>query len=344
MKGSSRTRGTVSSRKRSELSADVLATGVVAGDRALLARAITLIESTRADHQQVAQDLLQRLLPKTGNAIRVGITGVPGVGKSTAIDQLGMNLIAAGHKVAVLAIDPTSKRTGGAILGDKTRMARLSQSRQAFIRPSPTSGTLGGVARRTRETMSLVEAAGFDIVIVETVGVGQSETTVADMVDFFLVLLLAGAGDELQGIKRGVIELADMIAVTKSDGDNVERAGRAAAELRGALNILTPRDQDWTPSVLTISAQEDRGLDNLWDKVLEHRRIKIASGELEMRRSQQRVTWMRDMLTDRLTSLLRTNTAVAENMRALEAKVAAGSLAPTRAVSEALALIGLDSP
>ena len=344
MKGSSRTRGTVSSRKRSELSADVLAAGVAGGDRALLARAITLIESTRADHQQVAQDLLQRLLPKTGNAIRVGITGVPGVGKSTAIDQLGMNLIAAGHKIAVLAIDPTSKRTGGAILGDKTRMARLSQSRQAFIRPSPTSGTLGGVARRTRETMSLVEAAGFDIVIVETVGVGQSETTVADMVDFFLVLLLAGAGDELQGIKRGVIELADMIAVTKSDGDNIERAGRAAAELCGALNILTPRDQDWTPSVLTISAQEDRGLDNLWDKVLEHRRIKIASGELEMRRSQQRVTWMRDMLTDRLTSLLRTNTAVAENMRALEAKVAAGSLAPTRAVSEALALIGLDSP
>ena len=344
MKGSSRTRGTVSSRKRSELPADVLAAGVAGGDRALLARAITLIESTRADHQQVAQDLLQRLLPKTGNAIRVGITGVPGVGKSTAIDQLGMNLIAAGHKIAVLAIDPTSKRTGGAILGDKTRMARLSQSRQAFIRPSPTSGTLGGVARRTRETMSLVEAAGFDIVIVETVGVGQSETTVADMVDFFLVLLLAGAGDELQGIKRGVIELADMIAVTKSDGDNIERAGRAAAELRGALNILTPRDQDWTPSVLTISAQENRGLDNLWDKVLEHRRIKIASGELEMRRSQQRVTWMRDMLTDRLTSLLRTNTAVAENMRALEAKVAAGSLAPTRAVSEALALIGLDSP
>jgi LAO/AO transport system kinase len=336
--------GTASSQKRSGLPADVLAAGVVAGDRALLARAITLIESTREDHQQVAQDLLQRLLPKTGKAIRVGITGVPGVGKSTAIDQLGMNLIAAGHKVAVLAIDPTSKRTGGAILGDKTRMARLSQSRQAFIRPSPTSGTLGGVARRTRETISLVEAAGFDIVIVETVGVGQSETTVADMVDFFLVLLLAGAGDELQGIKRGVIELADMIAVTKSDGDNIERAGRAAAELRGALNILTPRDQDWTPSVLTISAQEDRGLDNLWDKVLEHRRIKIASGELEMRRSQQRVTWMRDMLTDRLTSLLRTNTAVAENMRALEAKVAAGSLAPTRAVSEALALIGLDSP
>ena len=262
--------GTASSQKRSGLPVHPQAAGVVAGDRALLARAITLIESTREDHQQVAQDLLQRLLPKTGKAIRVGITGVPGVGKSTAIDQLGMNLIAAGHKVAVLAIDPTSKRTGGAILGDKTRMARLSQSRQAFIRPSPTSGTLGGVARRTRETMSLVEAAGFDIVIVETVGVGQSETTVADMVDFFLVLLLAGAGDELQGIKRGVIELADMIAVTKSDGDNIERAGRAAAELRGALNILTPRDQDWTPSVLTISAQEDRGLDNLWDLSLIH--------------------------------------------------------------------------
>jgi LAO/AO transport system kinase len=335
--------GTASSQKRPGLPVDTLAAGVAAGDRALLARAITLIESTRADHKQIAQDLLQRVLPKTGNAIRVGITGVPGVGKSTAIDQLGMNLIAAGHKVAVLAIDPTSKRTGGAILGDKTRMARLAQSRSAFIRPSPTSGTLGGVARRTRETMSLVEAAGFDIVIVETVGVGQSETTVADMVDFFLVLLLAGAGDELQGIKRGVIELADMIVVTKSDGDNIERASRAAAELRGALNILTPREQNWAPPVLTISALEDRGLDGMWEKILEHRRIKIASGEFEMRRSQQRVTWMRDMLSERLTGLLRSNAVVAEKVGALEVKVAAGSLAPTLAVSEALALIGLDA-
>jgi LAO/AO transport system kinase len=333
--------GPASSKKRFELSAEVLADGVSAGDRALLARAITLIESTRADHQEVAQELLQRLLSKTGKAIRIGITGVPGVGKSTAIDQLGVNLIAAGHKVAVLAIDPTSKRTGGAILGDKTRMARLAQSRSAFIRPSPTSGTLGGVARRTRETMLLVEAAGFDVVIVETVGVGQSETTVADMVDFFLVLLLAGAGDELQGIKRGIIELADMIAITKSDGDNIDRASRAAAELRGALNILTPREQDWAPPVLTISAQDNRGLDVMWEKVLQHRRIKMASSELEARRSRQRVTWMRDMLTDRLTSLLRTNGAVAEKVRALEAKVADGSLAPTVAVSEALALIGL---
>ena len=330
--------------KRAALSVDELAQGVVAADRAMLARAITLIESTRSDHQSAAQELLQRLLPKTGHAIRLGITGVPGVGKSTAIDQLGVNLIERGQTVAVLAIDPTSKRTGGAILGDKTRMTRLAQSRSAFIRPSPTSGTLGGVARRTRETMSLVEAAGFDIVIVETVGVGQSETAVADMVDFFLVLLLAGAGDELQGIKRGVIELADMIAVTKSDGDNIARAGRAAAELRGALNILTPQADDWTPPALTVSAQENRGLDEMWGKVLEHRRLKTASGELEARRRRQRVTWMHDMLSDRLAGLLRGDEAIAGKVRELEQRVAAGSLAPTLAVSEALALIGLDGP
>lgn len=330
--------------KRSELSVAELAAGVLSGNRAVLARAITLIESRRRDHQDIGQELLQRLLPRTDGAIRLGITGVPGVGKSTAIDQLGMNLIAAGHKVAVLAIDPTSRRTGGAILGDKTRMTRLAQSRSAFIRPSPTSGTLGGVARRTRETMSLLEAAGFDVVIVETVGVGQSETAVADMVDFFLVLLLAGAGDELQGIKRGVIELADMIAVTKSDGDNVERAGRAAAELRGALNILTPRSAEWTPPVLVVSAQENRGLDAMWGKILEHRRLKAASGELQAQRRRQRVTWMRDMLADRLTDLLHTQVEVAERVRKLEADVASGSLAPTLAVSEVLALVRIGVP
>lgn len=348
MKGPSRTRDKAPqappTAKRSELPVAKLAAGVRSGNRAVLARAITLIESKRPDHQEIGQELLQQLLPQTDDAIRLGITGVPGVGKSTAIDQLGMNLIAEGHKVAVLAIDPTSRRTGGAILGDKTRMARLAQNRNAFIRPSPTSGTLGGVARRTRETMSLVEAAGFNIIIVETVGVGQSETAVADMVDFFLVLLLAGAGDELQGIKRGVIELADMIAITKSDGDNVERAHRAAAELRGALNIVTPQADDWHAPVLTVSARENHGLDELWTKVLEHRRIKSASGELEARRQRQRVTWMRDMLTNRLTDMLHANAAVADKVRELETRVAAGRLAPTLAVSEIIDLIGPGIP
>ena len=316
--------------------------GVLGGNRAMLARAITLVESGRADHRALAEELLQRLLPKTGSAIRVGITGVPGVGKSTAIDQLGMNLIAQGHKVAVLAIDPTSRRTGGAILGDKTRMERLSQRSEAFIRPSPTSGTLGGVARRTRETMAVAEAAGFDVIIVETVGVGQSETAVADMVDVFLVLLLAGAGDELQGIKRGVLELADMMAVTKADGDNVPRATQAAADLKSALGILTPGSRNWMPPVLTVSARDNRGLDEIWAKIIEHRDVMTASGEFESRRQGQRVTWMRDMLADRLSGLLHSDPTVAARVRELEQQVAAGRLAPPLAVAEVMRLIGLD--
>jgi LAO/AO transport system kinase len=322
---------------------DDFASGVLGGDRAMLARAITLVESGRADHRVLAEELLQRVLPKTGTAIRVGITGVPGVGKSTSIDQLGMNLIAKGHRVAVLAIDPTSRRTGGAILGDKTRMERLSQQRAAFIRPSPTAGTLGGVARRTRETMALVEAAGFDVVIVETVGVGQSETAVSDMVDFFLVLLLAGAGDELQGIKRGVLELADMMVVTKADGDNVARATAAAADLKSALGILTPASQNWMPPVMTVSAKDNRGLDEMWDKVVEHRRVMTASGEFEARRQAQRVTWMRDMLTDRFAGLLRSDPAVAARVRELEHDVGAGRLTPPLAVAEVMRLVGLGS-
>ncbi|MEZ5853728.1 MAG: methylmalonyl Co-A mutase-associated GTPase MeaB [Hyphomicrobiaceae bacterium] len=313
-----------------------LAAGVRAGNRAMLARAITLVESGRAGDQDRARALLQALLPASNNAQRIGITGVPGVGKSTTIDQLGMTLIAAGHKVAVLAVDPTSKRSGGSILGDKTRMQRLSQSPSAFIRPSPTSGTLGGVARRTRETMTLVEAAGFDVVIVETVGVGQSETTVAEMVDFFLVLLLAGGGDDLQGIKKGVIELADMIAINKADGDNVERATRAAAEYRGALNILTPASPNWLPPVLTISGQENTGLDELWRQIEEHKRIMTASGEREARRSRQAVSWMHDMLADRLMDLVRRDPHLSRRMPELEADVAAGRLTPGNAVAEIL--------
>ncbi|MGQ0673690.1 MAG: methylmalonyl Co-A mutase-associated GTPase MeaB [Hyphomicrobium sp.] len=320
---------------------ETYAAGVRAGDRSMLGRAITLVESSKPEHGRLATALLQELLPATGGAIRLGITGVPGVGKSTTIDQLGINLVEAGHKVAVLAVDPTSKRTGGSILGDKTRMSRLALSDRAFIRPSPTSGTLGGVTRKTRETMALVEAAGFDVIIVETVGVGQSEVAVADMVDFFLVLLLAGGGDDLQGIKKGIIELADMIAINKADGDNVTRAERAAGEYRGALQIFTPRDAEWMPPVLTISGQSNKGLDTLWNKIVEHRQRLTASGTFAERRQRQAVAWMRDMLEDRLLASLRANARVAERLPTIEAGVRDGRLLPTLAVDEIMALVGL---
>ncbi len=315
--------------------------GVRSGDRAMLARAITLVESSKPEHATHAQSLLQALLPATGRALRLGVTGVPGVGKSTTIDQLGMNLIAAGHRVAVLAVDPTSKRTGGSILGDKTRMSQLAQEPNAFIRPSPTSGTLGGVTRKTRETMALVEAAGFDVVVVETVGVGQSEIAVADMVDFFLVLLLAGGGDDLQGIKKGIIEIADMIAINKADGDNVTRAERAAAEYRAALQILTPRSATWSPPVLVMSGRENVGLDALWAKILEHRDKTKASGEFDLRRQRQAVEWMRDMLSDRVMARLKSHPRVSERLPTIEAEVRAGRLLPTLAVDELLDLAGM---
>jgi LAO/AO transport system kinase len=318
-----------------------LVAGIRAGDRADLARAITLVESTRAADRPLAQDLLQALLPDAGRAHRIGLTGVPGVGKSTAIDQLGMNLVEAGHRVAVLAVDPTSKRSGGSILGDKTRMGRLAQSPAAFIRPSPTSGTLGGVARKTRETMVLVEAAGFDVVIVETVGVGQSETAVAEMVDVFVVLLLAGGGDDLQGLKKGIIELADVIAINKADGDNVARAGRAAAEYMGALSILTPASPSWTTPVLTISGRDNRGLDTLWQAIRCHRERLTASGEFEARRETQAVQWLHAMLNERLLELVTGNAAVAAGLAAAEAEVRARTLLAPRAVDRVLALAGL---
>src|SRR6187455_3482352 len=241
-------------------SADLIR-GVRSGDRAMLARAITLIESKRADHRRTAHQLVQELLPLTGKGVRLGITGAPGAGKSTFVEALGTRLTAQGHKVAVLAVDPSSTRTGGSILGDKTRMARLASDPNAFVRPSPSSGTLGGVAAKTRETMLVCEAAGYDVVLVETVGIGQSETAVSDMTDFFLALMLPGAGDELQGIKKGLVELADMIAVNKADGDNIKRANLAAAEYRGALHILSPRSEHWHPPVLTYSALTGTGMD-----------------------------------------------------------------------------------
>lgn len=320
---------------------DAYVSGILAGDRAMLARAITLVESTKHEHSLLAQKLLQELLPATGKALRIGITGVPGVGKSTTIDQLGMNLIAAGHRVAVLAVDPTSRRTGGSILGDKTRMSRLAQERNAFIRPSPTSGTLGGVTRKTRETLALAEAAGFDVIIVETVGVGQSEIAVADMVDFFLVLLLPGGGDDLQGIKKGIIEIADMIAINKADGDNVPRAKSAANEYRAALQILTPHTATWSPPVLTISGRENQGLEALWEKIIEHREKMTASGEFTQRRQRQAVAWMQDMLNDRLMASLKANAKVAERLPVIEAEVRAGRLLPTLAVDEIVGLLGI---
>src|SRR5437868_3244359 len=245
-----------------------LARKLRAGDRATLARAITLVESKRADHQQAAHRLVQELLSDTGKAVRVGITGSPGVGKSTMIDSFGSYLTQKSHKVAVLAVDPSSTRTGGSILGDKTRMAWLAADPNAFIRPSPAAGTLGGVAAKTRETMLICEAAGFEVILVETVGIGQSETAVSDMTDFFLVLMLPGGGDELQGIKKGVVEIADMIAVNKADGDNMKRAKAAAGEYRAALHILTPRSSTWAPPVVTYSALTGDGIAGLWDQVL----------------------------------------------------------------------------
>jgi LAO/AO transport system kinase len=324
---------------RQRMTLEQYANGVLAGDRAMLARAITLIESAKGEHAHLAQALLQRLLPHAGGAHRIGITGVPGVGKSTMIDQLGINLVEEGHRIAVLAVDPTSTRSGGSILGDKTRMARLAQSRHAFIRPSPTSGTLGGVARKTREVMTLVEAAGYDVVIVETVGVGQSEVAVAGMVDFFLVLLLAGGGDDLQGIKRGIMEIADMIAVTKADGDNVTRAKRAASVYQGALSILAPASPDWTAPVLTISAGENRGLDVLWAKVSEHRERMTESGAFEARRGAQAVAWMHDLLQERLLVSLETDRIVARRRSELESEVRAGRRTPVLAVDELVALM-----
>jgi LAO/AO transport system kinase len=311
-----------------------LARKISGGDRAMLARAITLIESKRADHRNKAHQLVQEVLPSTGSAIRVGITGAPGVGKSLTIDSLGTYLTGKGHKVAVLAVDPSSARTGGSILGDKTRMARLAIDDRAFVRPSPSSGTLGGVAAKTRETMLLCEAAGFDVVLVETVGIGQSETTVADMTDFFLALMLPGAGDELQGIKKGLVELADMIAVNKADGDNIKRASAAAAEYRAALHILSPRSASWTPPVLTYSALIGNGIAELWGQVVSHRERMTASGEHAARRRDQQVKWMWSMLEQRMFARLRSDAAVRARLPQIEAAVAEGKLAATLAVEQ----------
>jgi LAO/AO transport system kinase len=327
--------------RRSTPDVAALMRGIRAGQRAVIARAITLIESSRTDDQKAARRLVQDLLPTTGKAIRVGVTGAPGVGKSTTIDALGSMLTAQGHCVAVLAVDPSSARSGGSILADKTRMARLACDTNAFVRPSPASGTLGGVAAKTRESMLILEAAGYGVVLVETIGTGQSETMVADMTDFFLLLMLPGAGDELQGLKKGIVELADMIAVNKADGDNLGRAKAAAAEYRAALHILTPRSPTWLPPVTTYSALTGDGLAGLWESVLEHRDRMIASGELEARRRKQQVKWMRAMLQERVLAHLKSNPALRAKLPRIEAAVAEGRMTPAMAVDEIAAALGL---
>ncbi|MGE0846431.1 MAG: methylmalonyl Co-A mutase-associated GTPase MeaB [Flavobacteriaceae bacterium] len=314
---------------------------IAAGDRTVLARAITLVESRKAEHRALAAELIGMLMGETGGAVRIGISGPPGVGKSTLIDAFGSMLTEKGHKVAVLAVDPSSALTGGSILGDKTRMARLAVSDNAFIRPSPSAGTLGGVAGRTRETMLLCEAAGFDVVIVETVGTGQSETAVADMVDCFLVLLLPGGGDELQGIKKGIIELADILAINKAEGENAARARNTANEYRAALHILTPRDAAWSPPVLMVSGLHGEGLDKLWETIGEHRARAGESGALERRRRDQQVKWMWTMLDDRLHARLTADPAMRARLRALEAEVREGGRDASSAVEEIAGLLGL---
>ena len=314
---------------------------VASGDRAALARAITLVESKRPDDRGPARALLDALMPRTGRAIRVGITGVPGVGKSTLIDALGARLIAEGHRVAVLAVDPSSGRTGGSILGDKTRMARLASDPAAFVRPSPSSGTLGGVAARTREAMLLCEAAGFDVVLVETVGVGQSETAVAELTDTFLVLALPGAGDELQGIKKGVIELADMIAVNKADGPGAGRAAAAAGEYRAALHILVPPGALWTPPVLLVSGLAESGLDDMWAQVVAHRRRLQEAGEFAAKRRRQDSKWMWALVEDRMRERIATDPRLRERLPTIEAAVAAATLSPAAGADEIAALLGL---
>jgi LAO/AO transport system kinase len=316
-----------------------LAREIRAGERNVLSRAITLIESKRSDHRHTAAALTQALLDATGKAVRVGITGAPGVGKSTMIDALGTLLTGQGRKVAVLAVDPSSRRTGGSILADKTRMARLANDANAFIRPSPASGTLGGVAAKTRETMLLCEAAGDNVILVETVGVGQSEIAVADMTDFFLVLALPGAGDELQALKKGVVELADMIVVNKADGDNLPRARIAAAEYGAALHILSPRSPNWSPPVITCSALKSEGVEALWSHVLDHRQRLTASGELAARRGEQQVKWMWTMLEERLFAPLRSDRTLKAALPRIEAEVAAGRLAPATAAEEIAAML-----
>jgi LAO/AO transport system kinase len=309
-----------------DLSVDEIIGGVRSGDRVVLSRAITLIESTKDADRSRAQEVIQACLADAGDSIRVGVTGVPGVGKSSFIETLGLQLADDGHRIAVLAIDPSSERTRGSILGDKTRMGGLSQHENVYIRPSPTGGSLGGVARKTRETILLCEAAGYDTIFVETVGVGQSEITVHSMVDVFLLLGIAGAGDELQGIKRGVVEMADLIAINKADGDNVKAANRAKRQYENALHLFPPTESGWTPPVLTCSAETGAGVGDVWDAVTTYRDETQASGFFAKQRRRQARFWMRQTIEQRLKDDFFSDPSVQQRLDATEREVLDGTL------------------
>jgi LAO/AO transport system kinase len=316
--------------------------GVREGNRLVLAKAITLIESSLPAHQEAARTIVDALLPRTGEAVRLGLTGVPGVGKSTFIESFGMGLLEKGHKVAVLAIDPSSSRSGGSVMADKTRMEKLSVQADAFIRPSPSGRTLGGVARKTRESLLLCEAAGFDVVIVETVGVGQSETAVASMTDFFLVLMLAGAGDELQGIKKGVLEMADAIAINKADADNIEKAEKARKQYEMALHLVLPASPFWTPPVLTCSAKEKTGLTDIWETVIRHRDLLVQKGELKQKRRRQALEWMWTLLEEGLKERFHGHPEVKAQLPRVAHEVEKEIITPTKGATRLLSL--LDNP
>jgi LAO/AO transport system kinase len=331
-------KGTGAAAQTETLDLSAMAEGVLAGDRRVLARAITLAESTRSDHRAQAQDLLDRVLPRTGQSVRIGISGAPGVGKSTFTETFGTYLTGIGKRVAVLAVDPSSKRSGGSILGDKTRMEELARDPNAFIRPSPAGATLGGVARRTREAMLLVEAAGFDVVLVETVGVGQSETAVADMVDLFMLLLAPGGGDELQGIKRGITELADLVVVNKADGNLKEAARQAVAEYTAAFHMLRPRSVNWVPKVLQVSSVLNEGMVEVWQGIKAYTAALGGAGEIEVRRADQARAWMWSEIGETLMSAFRASKKVKKSLATMEKQVAAGKITPTAAVRELMAL------
>ena len=310
--------------------------GVLQGNRRILAKTITLVESSLPDHRALAAEVIKGVISRSGHSVRLGITGVPGVGKSTFIENLGLNLVTHGHKLAVLAVDPSSKRSGGSILGDKTRMEKLAAHENAFIRPSPSGATLGGVASKTRETMLICEAAGYDVVMVETVGVGQSEITVATMVDFFLVLMIAGAGDELQGIKKGVLEVADAIAINKADGDNAARAEKARHLFEVAMHFLSPVSPSWIPPVLKCSSVIENGTENVWETILEHRKKMKQTGEFDEKRRRQALEWMWTLVDEGLKLRFRGNKVVAGKIPEIAAKVERELISPTAAAEELL--------
>ncbi len=331
-------------RRRSRLTTGDYIAGVLEGDRSILARAVTLIESTNDAHRDQAREVLNELLPHTGGASRIGITGVPGVGKSTFIESFGLNLTAEGHRLAVLAVDPTSERTGGSILGDKTRMQHLSVNERAFIRPSPSSGMLGGVNQVTRETMLLCEAAGCDVIIIETVGVGQSETAVASMVDFFLVLMLPGAGDDLQGIKRGLMEVADMIVVNKADAGNEKRAQAARTDYTHAIRMLSAQEDQWLPPVLTCSALHNQGLDEVWQQIARHRQLMQDNGAFDARRKHQLLHWFDSTLEHHVLRRFYQHPRIAVRWQTIRQQVSEGVLTPSAASAELVQIFAATEP